>query len=80
MIFAKFGLKVMIFCLFRLKSGFEVISLDFLLKVMIFANFDLKVIIFAYFGFEATISLDFLSRVIIIANFTLKVDLKEQFP
>ena len=46
------------------------ISLDFLIKVMIFAFSGLKV------ALKVTLSLDFLSRVIIFANFTLKVDLK----
>ena len=44
------------FCLFWLKHVFELtISLDFLLKVMIFANFDLKGIIFAYFGLKVAL-------------------------
>ena len=35
------------------------ISLDFLLKVMMFANFDLKVIIFAYFGLKVALKQQF---------------------
>ena len=35
------------------------VSLDFLLKVMIFANFDLKGIIFAYFGFKVALKQQF---------------------
>ena len=35
------------------------ISLDFLLKVIIFANFDLKGIIFAYFGLKVAFKQQF---------------------
>ena len=43
MIFAHFNLKVIIFCLFWLKSGFETtISLNFLSRVIIIANLTLE--------------------------------------